>query len=454
MKIFNPATLAEIADVPADTAESVARKYARARAAQPAWAATPIEDRLVAIQGFRDALIAKMDTLALTLTREMGKPVSQARNEIAAMNGRLEFFLKATADLLKPERVFQSEGLEEIIDHEPLGVVANISAWNYPYFVGSNVFAPALLTGNVVLYKPSELTSLTGLAIADMLHAAGVPEDAFIPIIGGAEAGQALIAQPIDALFFTGSYGTGRRLAEATAGRLFKTQFELGGKDPTYVCDDVDVRTAAEGLADGAFYNAGQSCCSVERLYVHERIAPAFLEAFVNTVKGFVVGDPEATATYIGPLARAQQIQVLEAQVKDAVGKGARLLCGGKRADRAGNYFEPTVLASVTNSMSVMREESFGPIIGIEAVANDDVAVARMNDTDYGLTAGVYTPNRARATDILKKVNAGSVYWNCCDRVSPRLPWTGRKNSGLGSTLSKVGITAFVQPKAWHLRSA
>jgi acyl-CoA reductase-like NAD-dependent aldehyde dehydrogenase len=271
--------------------------------------------------------------------------------------------------------------------------------------------------------------------------------------VGAGEIGRALLAQPIDGLFFTGSHGTGKRIAETLAGRLIKVQLELGGKDPTYVCDDVEVASAAEGLADGAFYNTGQSCCSVERIYVHRRIHGAFVEAFVATVRGFVVGDPEDERTYIGPLARQEQLAVLEAQVEDARRKGARLLCGGKRLARRGYYFEPTVLVDVTHDMDVMRDESFGPIIGIQAVDDDDQAVALMNDTQYGLTAGVYSKDRTRAEAVLKNVDAGSVYWNCCDRVSPRLPWTGRRHSGIGSTLSTYGIRTFLQPKAWHLRA-
>jgi acyl-CoA reductase-like NAD-dependent aldehyde dehydrogenase len=454
MRIVNPATARTIAELPEDTPATIAQKVARARAAQPAWAATPVEDRLAAIRRFRDLLLvpSRREALSLILTREMGKPVKQAQNEIAAMPARLDFFLSATADLLKDEIVFDESGMRETIAYEPLGVVANISAWNYPYFVGSNVFVPALLTGNTVVYKPSELSTMTGLAIAELLHDAGVPADAFIPLVGDGQVGAALVTQPIDGVFFTGSHRTGEKIARAIAGRFIKSQFELGGKDPTYVCDDVDVGAAAEGLADGAFYNTGQSCCSVERIYVARDIAAPFIAAFVETVRGLRLGDPEDAATTIGPLARPQQIGVLEKQVEDALARGAKLLCGGRRADRAG-FFEPTVLVNVTNDMQVMREESFGPIIGIAEVADDDEAILLMNDTEYGLTAGVYTKNRGRADKILGGVNAGSVYWNCCDRVSPRLPWTGRKQSGMGSTLSTAGIMAFVQPKAWHLRA-
>ena len=236
------------------------------------------------------------------------------------------------------------------------------------------------------------------------------------------------------------------------AGRLLKTQLEMGGKDPIYVCEDVDIATSAAGIADGAFYNTGQSCCSVERIYVHHSIHDAFVEAFVSTVKGFKVGDPTSQETYIGPLTRAAQLDVLESQVKDAVAKGAKLLCGGKRVNGAGNYFEPTVLIGVSHEMTLMREESFGPIIGIQKVQDDEEAVRLMNDTEYGLTAGVYAEDEGRAVQILSRVNAGSVYWNCCDRVSPRLPWSGRGHSGLGCTLSVYGIQSFTRLKAWHLK--
>jgi acyl-CoA reductase-like NAD-dependent aldehyde dehydrogenase len=462
----NPATGETLETLAEDDAASVKDKVARARAAQPAWAATPLAARLEAIKRFRDALVAKREELALLLTREMGKPLAQARNELKAMPGRLDFFLGATAGVLAEEVVYRegdaqaaasaesaTPALEEIVAHEPLGVVANVSAWNYPYFVGSNVFVPALLTGNTVLYKPSELTSLSGLAMVSLLHEAGVPRDAVQAVIGGGSTGGALVAADVDGVFFTGSFATGRRIAEATAGRMIKVQLELGGKDPTYVCEDVDVRAAAESLADGAMYNNGQSCCSVERIYVHRAVYAAFVEAFVDVVRGFKIGAPEDESTYISALARPAQLQVLEEQVADAVAKGGRVLVGGKRHALQG-VFEPTVVADATNAMTLMREESFGPVIGIGVVGGDDEAIRAMNDTAYGLTAGVYTRDVGRARAVLGRMNAGSVYWNCCDRVSPRLPWTGRKNSGMGSTLSTHGIRTFLQPKAWHLRRA
>jgi acyl-CoA reductase-like NAD-dependent aldehyde dehydrogenase len=455
MKIRNPANGSVLTEVEDDDAKSVAEKYRRARAAQLAWSAEPLNERLSAIQRFRDAIVAQKDELALTLTREMGKPITQSKNELAAMPGRLDFFLNGTAAVLADERVRGREdgGVDEIIAHEPLGVIANISAWNYPWFVGSNVYVPALLTGNTVLYKPSEYATMTGLAMAKLLHEAGIPENVFIPVIGARAAGEALLEQKVDGVFFTGSHETGRAIATRLGPRMLRLQLELGGKDPTYVCEDVDVKAAAESLADGAMYNAGQSCCSVERIYVHESIADAFEAAFADVVRGFRVGDPEDKETYIGPLAREAQVAVLSDQIDDAVKKGGRVLVGGGRASRPGPYFQPTVVVQCRNDMRLMREESFGPVIGIGRVSGDEEAIERMNDTDYGLTAGVYTPDQARAASILSRVDAGTVYWNCCDRVSPRLPWTGRRQSGMGSTLSTHGIRTFLRPKAWHLRA-
>ncbi len=454
LKIQNPANGKLLAELPTDTIEHIAANYQRARASQPAWAAAPLADRLACLRRFREAIVRETERLAAILTSEVGKPIRQSRNELAGLLGRIDFFLDATERTLAPREVFNEAGMRERITHEPLGVVANISAWNYPYFVGANVFVPALLAGNAVLYKPSEHATLTGLEIGNLLHAAGVPQDAFQVIVGSGEAGGALLAQPIDGVFFTGSYATGSRIAQAIGPRMIKMQLELGGKDPTYVCEDVDVAAAAASLADGAMYNTGQSCCSVERIYVHAAIHDAFVEAFVKEVKGFKVGDPTDEASYIGPLTRLAQLGVLEAQVADAIGKGAQLLTGGRRLNAPGNWFEPTVLSRVDHRMALMREESFGPLIGIQKVGDDGEAVRLMNDTDYGLTAGVYTQDGARAERILAQVNAGSVYWNCCDRVSPRLPWSGVRHSGIGLTLSTTGIETFTRPKAWHLRSA
>jgi acyl-CoA reductase-like NAD-dependent aldehyde dehydrogenase len=453
LRVFNPATGDRIATLEADDAASVQAKARAARDVQPAWAMRPLAQRLECIARFRAGVLRELEPLAETMTRETGKPIRMSRNELNGLLPRIDFFLAETAAALAGETVFDEDGMRERIEHLPLGVVANISAWNYPWFVGCNVVLPALLAGNAVLYKPSEFAPLTGLALTRLLHEAGVPREAMACLIGAGETGQALLAQPLDGVFFTGSHATGQRIAQAVGGRFLKLQLELGGKDPTYVCDDADPKAAAESLADGAMYNTGQSCCSVERIYVHERIHDAFVQAFVQAVRAMPMGDPLREDTYIGAITRGPQLAVLEAQVKDAVEQGARLLLGGRRGAGPGHWFEPTVLVEVDHRMALMREESFGPLIGIQRVGSDEEAVALMNDTRYGLTAGVYTLDPERARRLMARLRAGSVYWNCCDRVSPRLPWSGVGDSGVGLTLSRYGIQAFSRPRAWHLRA-
>jgi acyl-CoA reductase-like NAD-dependent aldehyde dehydrogenase len=384
------------------------------------------------------------------LTQEVGKPIAQSRNELNGLLGRLDFFIAHAADALADETVHDEGGMRERISHVPLGLVANISAWNYPWFVSCNVVVPALIAGNAVLYKPSEYATLSGEHLVRLLYEAGVPNTVLALVVGGGATGAALLDQRVDGVFFTGSHATGMRIARALEGRLVKLQLELGGKDPTYVRADADPKAAAESLADGAMYNSGQSCCSVERIYVHQSIHDTFVEHFLTTVDGMRVGDPMDDATYIGAIARAPQLDVLDAQVADAKAKGAHLRRGGHRL--ANQAYAPTVFTEVDHTMDLMREESFGPVIGIQKVKSDAEAVALMNDTRYGLTAGVYTKDETAAREVLNRVNAGSVYWNCCDRVSPRLPWSGVGDSGIGLTLSTHGIRAFTRTKAWHLR--
>lgn len=454
LSIRNPATGQTLQTLTADTPVTVAARAQAARAAQADWAAVPLAQRKDCIARFRAGVVRDLESLAQVMTRETGKPISMSRNELNGLLGRIDFFLAQVEATIATETVFDEGGMTEQIGHVPLGVVANISAWNYPWFVGCNVIVPALLTGNAVLYKPSEYATLTGLEITRLLHEAGVPREVMVCLVGAGEIGSALLAQHIDGVFFTGSHATGRRIAQAVAGRMIKLQLELGGKDPTYVCDDADPKAAAASLADGAMYNTGQSCCSVERIYVHEKVHDAFVAHFVETVKGYKRGDPMAEDTYIGAITRAPQLDVLEAQVADAKARGGKLLLGGQRGAGPGHWFEATVFSHVDHSMTLMREESFGPLIGIQKVSSDEEAVRLMNDTRYGLTAGVYTPDEARARRLLAQVNAGSVYWNCCDRVSPRLPWSGVGDSGVGLTLSTYGIETFTRPKAWHLRRA
>ncbi|MCX6106045.1 MAG: aldehyde dehydrogenase family protein [Proteobacteria bacterium] len=454
LEVVNPANETVITRLETDQKLAVSQKFAAAKIAQLAWRATPYAERVKVVERFRKLLAESSEEGARILTSEVGKPLAQARNEVNGTLARIDFFLSETSARLR-DQVVQHDaaaGMTERISQEPLGVIANISAWNYPYFVGSNVFIPALLTGNAVLYKPSEFATLTGRHIEKLWHDAGLPSGLFQCLVGGGEVGGWLLDQPVDGVFFTGSYATGKKIMEKVAGRMVRVQLELGGKDPVYIRPDVNVKVAAESTADGAFYNAGQSCCAVERIYVHQDVYDKFVEHFVAFTRTLKSGNPTEEGVYFGPLARKAQLSVLEEQVRDAVKKGAKLLLGGERQAGKGAYFPATVLTNVDHTMAVMREESFGPVIGIQKVRDDAEALQLMNDTEYGLTAGVYTRDAATATSLMNQLNAGSVYWNCCDRVSPRLPWSGRGHSGIGSTLSLLGIDAFLKPKAWHLR--
>jgi len=454
MKIINPATEEIIAQLEEDTEASISQKLKNLREGQKAWGKKSVDERLQIIIGFGELVDARKDELANILTSETGKPIGQSKNEIGGSLNRIEHLKRNAEKWLEPEEVGLDGNTLEAIYHEPLGVIANISAWNYPYNVGYNVFLYALVAGNAVLYKPSEFASLTGLKFKELLTEAGVPENVFEVAIGTGSVGQMLLEADLDGYFFTGSHKTGLHIAKTVAHKLVPVQLELGGKDPLYIMEDIeDVKQQAINAAEGAFYNNGQSCCAVERVYVHEEIYDEFVKHFVEEVKSYKIGDPMEEGTFIGPLTREPQLRVILDQINDAVTKGAAIAIGGKRMDRPGYYMEPTVLVNVNHSMEVMQEESFGPIIGIQKVSSDDEAITLMNDTSYGLTAAVFSESEERAKHVLDKMDVGTAYWNCCDRVSPNVPWSGRKNSGLGSTLSYSGIRAFTQPKAYHLRS-
>lgn len=453
MKVVNPATEEIIADLKEDSVSSLNQKLEKLRGGQSVWMHFSLKDRVAVLQKFSALLKENIEELARVLTSEVGKPLQQSRNEVNGARTRIQWLTENADQYLGDEWMTREENMSEKISYEPLGVISNISAWNYPYLVGVNVFIPALLAGNAVMYKPSEFSSLTGLEIEKYLKQAGVPDDVFQIAIGTGEVGKALLQLPFDGYFFTGSYKTGKYIYEKVATKMVPCQLELGGKDPLYVADDVaDIKSVAAATADGAFYNNGQSCCSVERIYVHEKIYDRYVEEFVKEVKSYRVGSPEDDSIYIGPLTRPQQVEVIESQVQDAVTKGAEILTGGKRMSRKGFYFEPTVLVNVNHHMNVMKEESFGPVIGIMKVKNDDDALRLMQDTEYGLTAAVYSSSQERAEKILSQINSGTGYWNCCDRVSAALPWSGRNHSGFGATLSHAGLRAFTKPKAYHLK--
>ena len=449
MKIINPATEELIKEVKEDNESSLTRKWGSLKVAQEKWAGLLLKERMDVLKKFSTLLERDIEQLASVLTSEVGKPLSQSRNEIKGARSRIKWLTENGEKYLSEE--WMSE--DEKIVYEPLGVICNISAWNYPWLVGVNVFVPALIAGNTVMYKPSEYATLTGVEIDRLLKESGVPESAFQIAIGGPATGEVLLDLPFDGYFFTGSYRTGKYIYERVAPKMVPCQCELGGKDPLYVADDInDIKAVAAATADGAFYNNGQSCCAVERIYVHEKVYDKYIDEFVKEVNSWKMGKPTEDGVYIGPLTRKAQLDILESQVFEATSKGAKVLTGGKRIGVVGYFFQPTVLTNVSNDMQIMQEESFGPIIGIKKVKDDEEAIALMQDTEFGLTASVYSSNQQRAEKILKEINAGTGYWNCCDRVSAALPWSGRKHSGFGATLSHIGLRAFTRPKAYHLK--
>jgi acyl-CoA reductase-like NAD-dependent aldehyde dehydrogenase len=453
MKILNPSTEEIIREVEEDDQTSVEQKFQSLQAAQPAWSQAPLAERVKILQQFSILLAEGIDRLAMVLTQEVGKPLEQSRNEINGGIARINWLTENAEKYLSDETMKEENRLEEKISYEPLGVICNISAWIYPYLVGINVFVPALLAGNAVMYKPSEYATLTAFEIEKLLQQSGVHENIFHVSVGGKNVGELLLELPFDGYFFTGSYKTGKYIYEKIAPKMVPCQCELGGKDPLYVAEDIaDIKGVAAATADGAFYNNGQSCCSVERIYVNEKIYDRYVDEFVKEVKSWKVGSPLENDIYIGPLSRKEQLSFLEQQVTDASEKGAKIITGGKRLNTNGYFFEPTVVTNVNHEMSIMKDESFGPVIGIMKVKSDEEAIELMQDTEYGLTASVYSNSKERAEEILRQIDTGTGYWNCCDRVSAALPWSGRKHSGIGVTLSHAGLRAFTKPKAYHLK--
>ncbi|SKC99763.1 Acyl-CoA reductase [Chitinophaga ginsengisegetis] len=453
MRIFNPATAQTLAVLREDSLARVVEKTALLRLAFAHWSAKPLAERIKVIARFNQQLEKRVEKLAGILTSESGKPLQQSRNEINGAVARINWMLENAEKYLSDEWVTNTDTLKEKISYEPLGVICNISAWNYPYLVGVNVFIPALLAGNTVLYKPSEYATLTGMEIEKLFYYAGLEQNAFKIAIGGKATGENLMDLRVDGYFFTGSYKTGKYIYEKVASRMLPCQLELGGKDPLYVTDDIeDIAAVAAATADGAFYNNGQSCCAVERIYVHEKVYDEYVAEFVKAVKSWKLGLPTDDGVYFGAITRKEQLKVLENQVLEARAKGATLKLGGHIIVHEGNFFEPTILTDVDHNMKIMQEESFGPVIGIMKVTSDKEAIELMNDTEYGLTASVYSSNGERAQEILSQVNAGTGYWNCCDRVTAGLPWAGRKHSGFGATLSHQGLRAFTKTKAWQMK--
>ncbi|QDE89286.1 aldehyde dehydrogenase [Myxococcus xanthus] len=427
----------------------------RARAASRALRALSVAERVKRVLRTCEAMEKNADAIARDITRQMGKPLSQARGEVGGMAGRLRHMAaiaeESLADIVLPPK----DGFERRIAKEPLGVVLDLPAWNYPLLTAVNAIAPAVLAGNAVIVKHSPRTPLCGGHFARAFAEAGAPDGAVQAIFLDYPGTEQLVGDArVDHVLFTGSVLGGHRMQAAARERFLHIGLELGGNDPAYVAPDCDFDKAVENIVDGAMYNAGQSCCAVERVYVHRSLYERFIAAAEPLVRAYVLGDPESGQTTMGPIAQPWHPAELQSFVQDATSLGARLVTGGRAAQVGGRgrFFEPTLLRDVSPQARLMREESFGPLLPIAPVDSDEEALALMNASRLGLTASVWTSDRERADRLARQLEAGTVYMNRCDALDPALPWSGVKDSGRGVTLSTLGFDALTRPKALHYR--
>ena len=453
--VSNPATGELLREFEVADPTQVNAAVARARAAQPAWQATPVGERLAILKHFQNLLNDRKSEIARTITSEAGKPVAEALlTEVLVVLDAVRFLLQEAHAFLRDEPVphgsLAAKTKRGRILREPHGVIGIISPWNYPFSIPATETLAALVMGNAVVLKPSELTPLSSLALAELLMSAGLPTNIFQVIVGNGATGAALVESAIDKLVFTGSVATGKRIAQMAAHRLLPVVLELGGKDPMIVLEDANLDVASSGAVWGAFVNAGQACLSVERCYVQRSIYEKFAGACVEKAKHLRVGNGLDSATDVGPLIHERQLRVVEEHIADALAKGARLLCGGQRLTSLGStFYAPTVLADVTHEMRIMREETFGPVLPIMAFDTDAGAIHLANDSDYGLAASVWTSNRARGEAIARQIKAGTVMINdavSCFAIS-EAPHGGVKASGIGRTHGRFGLEEMVRVK-------
>jgi acyl-CoA reductase-like NAD-dependent aldehyde dehydrogenase len=434
-----------------DAAQAV---VARAKAAQTAWAARPLAERVALVRAGVAALAPMKDILVEELAWQMGRPTRYG-GEFGGVNDRTEYMATIAAETLAPKVVEDSDRFRRLLAREPVGVVFIVAPWNYPYLTTINTLVPALIAGNSVVLKHASQTLLVGERLAQAFHSAGVPEDVFQNVVLDHATTEALIAaRSFGFVNFTGSVGGGAAIERAAAGTFTGTGLELGGKDPGYVRADADLDAAVDSLMDGAMYNAGQCCCGIERIYVHESLYDAFVEKSVAWVKGLTLGNPFDAASTLGPMAHARFAATVRAQVAEAVAAGATPLIDPALfpADDGGAYLAPQILVNVDHSMRVMREESFGPVVGIMPVKDDAEAIALMNDSPYGLTASIWTQDADKAQEIGAQIETGTVFMNRCDYLDPALCWTGCKDTGRGAALSPLGFYSVTRPKSYHMK--
>jgi len=440
-----------VARPPASLAAAQAA-IAAARAAQASWAARPLDDRIAVVIAGMQALGAMNDEIVPELARMMGRPVRYG-GEFGGVEERIRHMASIAADTLADIKVGEDASFRRYIRRMPHGVVFVVAPWNYPYMTAINTIAPALIAGNAVVLKHATQTLLAGDRLAAAFHAGGVPEELFVNLTLDHDTTSALIAGgQFDFVNFTGSVGGGRAMEQAAAGTFTGVSTELGGKDPGYVMEDADLDAAVATLVDAAMYNSGQCCCGIERIYVHECLYDDFVERAVATVGAYRLGNPLDHDTTMGPMAHTRFADTVRQQTAAAIAAGATAHIATMDADDGGAYLTPQLLTNVNHEMEVMREESFGPVVGVMKVSGDDEAVALMNDSHYGLTASLWTPDVDRAARLGDRIETGTVFLNRADYLDPGLCWTGVKDTGRGGGLSVIGYHNLTRPKSYHLK--
>jgi acyl-CoA reductase-like NAD-dependent aldehyde dehydrogenase len=454
VKIISPIDGSVYAERPVARDAEIEAAVSAARGALPEWKAVPVLERARYVLAFLDALLAMNDEIAVELAWQMGRPVRYG-GEKGSVEERTRTMVALADEALRPYYPPEKAGFRRYIAREPVGLVMVIAPWNYPYLTAINTIVPGLLAGNAIILKHGAQTLLVGERFAEAFRRAGLPKGLFHNLVMSHEQIEKLIGSGrIDHINFTGSVAGGRAIEHAAAGTFASIGLELGGKDPAYVRADAKLDHAIENLVDGAFYNSGQSCCGVERIYVDAAVHDDFVAGFADLTRNYVVGNPLDQTTTLGPMVRSSSADMVRGQIAEARRKGARALINMKvDGDRSGSpYLAPEVLTNVNHQMEVMREESFGPVVGIMEVRDDDEAITLMNDSPYGLTASIWTRDADRAAELGARIETGTVYMNRCDYLDPHLVWTGVKDTGRGAALSKYGFDALTQPKSFHLR--
>jgi len=439
-----------------DGAEEIERTLTNARKAFEAWKERKLEERCTMVRRFVEFAVDDADAIAQELTMQMGRPVRDGGGEVGGWLLRGRTMIDLAAEGLAEIQLEARDGFTRFIRREPLGVVLIVAPWNYPWLTAVNALVPALVAGNTVVLKHSEQTPLVAERLARAAKEAGLPAGVFQVLYLNHASVADVIADPrIAFVAFTGSVEGGHAVQRAASNRFIGASLELGGKDPAYVCSDADIERSAANLVDGAFYNAGQSCCGIERIYVHHEVYKPFLEAFAAVANELLLGDPRDSATTLGPVVRIRNAKGIQSQIDEAIAAGARGLLDPshfEEAKRGLPYMAPQALIGVDHSMRIMREETFGPAVGIMRVRDDAEAIALMNDSDYGLTASVWTSDLEHAQRLGASVETGTWFMNRCDYLDPELAWVGVKDSGRGCSLSTLGYAQLTRPKSFHLR--